>query len=272
MYAVGSSDCIGVTLGTGPEFFPSLPEVKEWTRFERNILYDVQVGEDYYEVSRLAVDSNFFRFFHFESRLQEASQPELLNRQEVMLSASFARKVFGNDNPIGRMLKYNQKYTLTVVGVMEDFGPEDVWEPVDILISSDFLKDEYQWMANFSGVQTVVKLANGAAADILEAKLLDKYCGYWKSWSRNGDDNNMLLGSSLTRWDELYFSPLVKTGFRYGNTTLVQIQLLVTVVLLVSAVFNYINLTVAQTGKRAREMTTRRLMGDSAGRIVVRYL
>lgn len=38
MYAVGSSDCIGVTLGTGPEFFPSLPEVKEWTRFERNIL------------------------------------------------------------------------------------------------------------------------------------------------------------------------------------------------------------------------------------------
>jgi len=77
---------------------------------------------------------------------------------------------------------------------------------------------------------------------------------------------------ALTRWDELYFSPLVKTGFRYGNTTLVQILLLVAVVLLVSAVFNYINLTVAKTGKRAREMATRRLMGDSAGRIVVRYL
>lgn len=272
MYAVGDGDCIGMTLGTAPEFFSSFPEVKEWTRFERNILYDVQVGEEYYQVSRLAVDSNFFRFFHFESRLQEASQPELLNRQEVMLSASFAHKVFGNENPIGRTLKYNQQYTLTVVGVMEDFGPEDVWEPVDILISSDFLKDEYRWMDNFGGVQTVVKLANGVAPDILEAKLQDKYCGYWESWSRNGEDNSMFWGSSLTRWDKLYFSPLVKTGFRNGNATLVQILLLVAVVLLVSAVFNYINLTVAQTGKRAREMATRRLMGDSAGRIVVRYL
>ena len=178
-----------------------------------------------------------------------------------MLSASFARKVFGNDNPIGRTLKYNQKYTLTVVGVMEDFGPEDVWEPVDILISSDFLKDEYQWMANFSGVQTVVKLANGAAADILEAKLLDKYCGYWKSWSRNGDDNNMLWGSSLTRWDELYFSPLVKTGFRYGNTTLVQILLLVAVVLLVSAVFN--------SEQQSKRVALSKVMCSSTQRLVM---
>lgn len=143
MYAVGYGESVGMTLGMGPEFFPSMPEVKEWTRLERSGQNDVQVGEDYYEVSRLAVDSNFFRFFHFEPRLKQAMQPELRNRQEVMLSESFARMVFGGENPLGRTLKYNQKNTLTVVGVMEDFGPEDVWEPVDILVSSDFLKDEY---------------------------------------------------------------------------------------------------------------------------------
>ena len=272
MYVVGFGDFVGMTLGTGPEFFPSMPEIKEWTRMERSGQNDVQVGEDYYEVSRLAVDSNFFRFFHFEPRLKQAMQPELRNRQEVMLSESFARKVFGGENPLGRTLKYNQKNTLTVVGVMEDFGPEDVWEPVDILVSSDFLKDEYAWMDNLGGVLTVAKLAEGTDTEALQEKLLDKYCGYWEHWSRNQDSNGITWGASLTRWDDLYFSPLGKSGIRSGNRALVQVLLLVAVVLLISAVFNYINLTVAQTGKRAHEMATRRLLGDSAGRIILRYL
>ena len=272
MYAVGYGESVEMTLGMGPEFFPSMPEVKEWTRLERSGQNDVQVGEDYYEVSRLAVDSNFFRFFHFEPRLKQAMQPELRNRQEVMLSESFARKVFGGENPLGRTLKYNQKNTLTVVGVMEDFGPEDVWEPVDILVSSDFLKDEYAWMDNLGGVLTVAKLAEGTDTEALQEKLLDKYCGYWEHWSRSQDSNGITWGASLTRWDDLYFSPLGKSGIRSGNRALVQVLLLVAVVLLISAVFNYINLTVAQTGKRAHEMATRRLLGDSAGRIILRYL
>ena len=43
-------------------------------------------------------------------------------------------------------------------------------------------------------------------------------------------------------------------------------------VLLISAIFNYINLTVAQTGKRAKEMMTRRLLGESSRNIVARYI
>ena len=43
-------------------------------------------------------------------------------------------------------------------------------------------------------------------------------------------------------------------------------------VLLISAIFNYINLTVAQTGKRAKEMATRRLLGESSRNIVARYI
>ena len=44
------------------------------------------------------------------------------------------------------------------------------------------------------------------------------------------------------------------------------------IILLLSAIINYINLTVSQTGKRAHEMATRRLLGDTAGEIVLRYL
>ena len=272
MYAVGYGEDVGMTLGMGPEFLPSMSEVKEWTRLEWSTQGDVQVGEDYYQVPRLAVDSNFFRFFHFEPRLKRASQPELLHRQEVILSESFARKAFGKEDPIGRTLIFNQKHTLTVVGVVEDFGPEDVWNRADILVSTEYLKDEYEWMDNFGGVITVVKLTEGTSADAFRRKMLDKYCDYWEDWPRENTGNDFLWGVSLTRWDNLYFSTLNPSGMRRGNQTLVQILLMVAVVLLISAVFNFINLTVAQTGKRAHEMATRRLLGDSAGRIILRYL
>ena len=127
-------------------------------------------------------------------------------------------------------------------------------------------------MDNLGGVLTVAKLAEGTDTEALQEKLLDKYCGYWEHWSRSQDSNGITWGASLTRWDDLYFSPLGKSGIRSGNRALVQVLLLVAVVLLISAVFNYINLTVAQTGKRAHEMATRRLLGDSAERIILRYL
>lgn len=53
--------------------------------------------------------------------------------------------------------------------------------------------------------------------------------------------------------------------FKHGNRTLVNILLVVALVLLLSALFNYINLTVAQIGNRAKEMATRRLLGESVG-------
>lgn len=80
-------------------------------------------------------------------------------------------------------------------------------------------------------------------------------------------------GSSVTRMDEIYFSPLNQYGpFRKGTRKQVQILFSLAFVLLLSAIFNYINLTVSQTSKRVHEMATRRLMGDSAGQIVLRYL
>ena len=57
--------------------------------------------------------------------------------------------------------------------------------------------------------------------------------------------------------DEIYFSPLNHyTPFRNGTRKQVQILLAIAMILLLSAVFNYINLTVSQTGKRAHEMAT----------------
>ena len=129
-------------------------------------------------------------------------------------------------------------------------------------------------MDNFGMVQTFVTLQKGVSPDAVAEKLLDKYLDYWKEWyHRDGSNGAFLWGSTLTRLDKLYFSSMdIYSPLRKGDKKMVEMLLAVALVLLISAIFNYINLTVAQTGKRAKEMATRRLLGESSRSIMGRYM
>lgn len=274
LYAVGSGDALGMTVGTAPEFFPSIPEIKEWTRLIRtnDNQIDVTIDNQYYQAQCLGVDPNFFQLIDFPLIGCDRSKA-LAGTDEVVISETFANKVFGNEDPIGRTIMYLNQTPLRVVGILPTFSPTELLKPVDILISFKQLEKDYAYMDNFGSVQIFVTLAEGTTPDIVARKLLDKYTGYWDYWKEDASDNGFLWGSTLTRMDEIYFSPLNRYGpFRQGTRKQVHILFGIALILLLSAVINYINLTVSQTGKRAHEMATRRLMGDSAGQIVLRYL
>ncbi len=73
--------------------------------------------------------------------------------------------------------------------------------------------------------------------------------------------------------NEIYFSKMATwTGFRSGDWNFVMILMSVGVLILLFAIINYINLTVAQTGQRAKEMATRRLLGSSRGELFSRLI
>ena len=270
LYAIGYGDGIGMTVGTAPELFPSIPEIKEWTRLINNELTDLTIDNNYYQVNSLAVDSNFFRLMDYP--LIGCERDKVLNgTNEAIISEPFARKVFGNEDPIGRTIMYLNQTPLRVVGILPTFDPTELLKPVDLLVPIRLVEKTYSWMDNFGSTQTFVTLTEDAIPGIVTRKLLDSYKSYWDYWKEDNSTNNFTWGSSLTRMDEIYFSPLNHyTPFRNGTRK--QVQILLAMILLLSAVFNYINLTVSQTGKRAHEMATRRLMGDSAGQIVLRYL
>ncbi len=270
LYAVGSGDYLGMTAGTAKEFFPSIPEIKEWTRYSPYFAKGAMADGKFYETNILAVDPNFLQLFDY--RLTGCSSQRILTDiHQAIVSESFAKKVFGTANPIGQTLQCDT-LRLKVVGVMEDIGEEDVFKPYGIFVSMKLRDATLPPMDHFGEVVPVVRLAKHADPEKVAGKLLDKYCGYWpKFFSRTKSDNALLWGSTLTRWDKLYFAGLDSMGIREGNQTLVNILLAVALVLLFSAIFNYINLTVAQIGNRAKEMATRRLMGESVAGVMMRY-
>ena len=272
LYAIGTGACIGMTYGTAEEFFPSVPEITSWTRVGAYGDADVIVNDDYYAAEAVCVDTNFLQLFDYT--LSGCDKNCILaGKNDVILSEKFAHKAFGRSDPVGRTIKIG-KNRFTVTGVIQDFGPYDELQYYDIFLSIRQLDGMVQRMDYFGMVNTFVTLQDGASPDAVAEKLLDKYVDYWKDfYTRDGSGGHFIWGSTLTRLDRLYFSKIdVYSPLRHGDMKIVEVLLAVALILLISAIFNYINLTVAQTGKRAKEMATRRLLGESSGSIVRRYL
>lgn len=272
IYAIGMGSATGMTLGTAEEFFPSIPEITSWTRAASYGSADITVGEDYYNVEAVALDTNFLQLFPY--RVAGCDPGRILSGEsDAMVSESFARKAYGTADPVGKTFTLSGK-AYVINGTIEDFGPCDEFKHFDIFLNMHVMEGMLQKMDNFGMVQTFVTLAEGADPEAVNGKLLDKYMEYWSDWwHRDGSDGGFLYGSSLTRFDKLYFTDLDSyPPLRKGDKKLVEILLLVAVVLLISAIFNYINLTVAQTGRRAGEMATRRLLGESSKAIITRYI
>lgn len=271
LYAVGKGSELGMTVQTAPALLPAIPEITEWTRLSRIEPKDVTVDDSYYQVQCMAVDSNFFCMLNYPLVGCDPATA-LLTTHEVVLSESFARKAFGSADPIGSVVMYLDKIPLRVVGILPTTGSAELLKPVDMLISFQHTDKEYGTLEDFSSAQIFVSLADGTSVEEVRIKLLQQYKSRWDYWEEDGQHSSS-WGASLVRMDEIYFSPLNNyTPFRSGDKQQVQILFSIAFILLLSAVVNYINLSVSQTGKRAHEMATRRLLGDTAAQIIVRYL
>lgn len=277
LYAIGNRDRLGMTYGTAEHVMGQIPEVKDYTRALRQE-WNIYSANQYYRATSLMVDPNFFKLFKYN--ILDCDGTSVLNSTDnVLVSKSFALKTFGAASPIGKTIVVKAKdkeVSLVVAGIIEDFD-NDIFYPVDFIMN---IRHPYlcleevlglNYMDNFGTVFTFVKLPRDVNESAVRKKLLDEYKKTWDFW----DKSEFLSGSSLVSINDLYFSDFSRDGdmlVRHGNRKMVNILVIAAIMLLISALFNYINLTVAQTGSRAKEMAIRRLLGSSKVGIFLRYI
>ena len=231
----------------------------------------VEVGLQKYSATILFADTTFFRIFDYQL-LDGDREQVLASRDNVVLSESFARKVFGTFNPMGQVIRFpDEEKSYVVSGVVRDID-RSVIPNMDIIMRAERLCDinsaNDEHMSN-SGVVTTFILARPGAD--LTAKIPDML-DYFKEiyWIYKG---NVYQHVTLTPLRDVYFlSQNNDGGFNYGSWPFVMILFGVGAVILLFAVMNYINLTVAQTGFRAKEMAARRLLGASRGEIILKLI
>ena len=256
------------------------PEVEDICRMASTSIFGgissyVKVDDEEFRQNALLVDENFFEMFTFPL---SAGTPEeaLPSMNSVAVSESFASRYFEGKDPYGQsfILELNgQQEPVTVTAVYKDFK-STVFPAQDIMYRIDLFGKMFpEGVINGNGMAvTFYKMAPGTDIQSLNARLEETV-----------KENDMLYQYdmfheyTLSPFKDIHFGIIDESAPFEGVVSVVSkdyIRLFIAagVLLLVFALLNYISLTVAQTGFRAKEMATRRLLGSQKSGIVARYL
>ncbi len=229
----------------------------------------------------MLADSNFFRFFDFKM-IDGDRETTLDSPEKCVVTESLAKALFPDGNALGQPLQiegtryvfvsddngdpYDSSLVYTVSGVIKDLDKTVFLNETAVIANFERapqvlgyrLRNDLMASGPLGSTLSFLMLRPGAS---LEDKIEDltSYCiESIPVFNFYGNTK-----AAIIPLDDLMFAPQnTGAGLQTGDKSLLGILLAVVLAILMFAVTNYINLTVANTGFRAKEMATRRLLGS----------
>jgi putative ABC transport system permease protein len=268
-YALGNDTHLGSAYRLAYRIQERYPEVEKVCPIA-NSETTVAIQDRRLKTDILFADSTFFDFFDF--KLSATHPVQVLSaRNYAVVSRSFARKAFGNEDPMGKAILIHDSLSVVVNGVMDDVKNSTI-PYFDLLVRIDNVK-------YFNSNMDDEDFSNAGSAFIFimekeKARLQDKtddMLAFFKEifWPYKFGTWNKV---QLIPLKQIYFSDINGLMLKQGDWKLVMILMSVGLAILLFAIANYVNLTVAQSGFRAKEMATRRLLGSSRQELFVRLM
>lgn len=255
------------------------PEVKAYCRFDDGVAKGIVSRKDgndqTYRENRIGyADGNFFGFFSFP--LISGTASSLNKTNVVFISETAAKKYFGKQNAIGQTLTLNNQFGSTaysVEAVFADMGNNSDIQ-YDMLFSLETLKNpanlnDNSWarLDNLESqyINTFFKLNEGVEAASFEKKLTAMRTELKKD--KDGIQfhlqamANIHLGRSLN--DHYLTNGNLKYMYMLGA---------IAFLILVIAWFNYVNLSTANSFKRANEVGVRKVIGATRSNLIMQFM
>lgn len=262
----------------------NFPEIERSASYSNNGLQEYKIDGNTVNARTSYADSSFFDIFSFP--LVEGDFREWkASTSGVLISESFAKAQFADKDPVGREIRFDGAdstvSTLTVSGVFKDIEnsiikPCDIFLRGEIMTITNLANDER--MSN-SGSSTCFVMAYPNADLPARHDDILKWCreNWWTFSSDYGGDENdvriiplrdvYFLSDGNEDYNEDYNDSLI-----LGNKTTVMLLAGMCFLLLLFAILNYVNMTTALSGFRAKEMATRRLIGATKGGIFLKMI
>lgn len=245
----------------------SFPDIKNAVRMEYSealVSYD---DKRFQEKRLLFVDKNFFEVFSFE--LNRGDPATALDQPNTMvITEAVGRKYFGEENPMGKMLNIYERL-VKVTGVMKEM-PHNSHFHGDFVISMKTVEPLYPkaWLTNASELShyTYVQLSDGTEPGKIETQLAE----YWMSKDKK-----------LAEWGKHFLQPLRDIHLRSnllleieanGDIRYVYILSAVAFIILFMACINYMNLAVARSVNRVKEVGIRKVVGARRKQLIQQFL
>ncbi|CAA9313917.1 MAG: Acidobacterial duplicated orphan permease (function unknown) [uncultured Cytophagales bacterium] len=232
----------------------------------------ITVGDMKTYVNGKHVGSDFLIMFRYPL-LQGNAESVLRDPYSIVLSESTARAFFGNENPVGKTVRFDNESDLRVTGILKDL-PSNSSMQFDFLVPFSHLEAvDPSVKAARSGsfarnqFNLFVKLKPGVS----QAQVAPKIALIQHTETGNSNAmNSVVILQPLRNWH--LYSNYVNGRETAGLLTYVRMFTLVGILVVVIAAINFVNLTTARSAKRAREVGIRKAIGSRRGQLIVQFL
>ncbi len=264
----------------GPAMQADFPEVRDFARLVSPSLFVSATTVSYTNKSLVTTtfnepkmylaDGNFLKLFSYPF-IKGNAATALNAPNTIALSASTAKKYFGNEDPMGKTLHLNQKIPVTVNGVFADV-PENSHLKFDILIALGGLDNNGSLSSNWTWPEfyNYVLLAPGTDPQKIEKKFpafIEKHLGsVMKEFSFG-------CAFHLQPVRDIHLkSAYVKEAEVNGSESQVGFLSIIGLIILTIAWINYVNLSTAKSLERAKEIGIRKVAGGTKRQLIWQFM
>ena len=213
-------------------------------------------------------DSTYFEIFDHKF-LQGNSLEALSEMNSVVISESTAKKYFGDENAMGKTIRFEKALDLKITGVIEDV-PNNSHFKFDFMASLSTARQFYggglpkTWVWN--PCWTYLLLEDGS-----NTKLEEEFDSFIQKFFYDAQKDNV----------SLYLQPLLdihlKSKLDYeiepnSNASYIRILASIAIFLLIIAIINYLNLATATSAERVTEIGVKKVFGAFRSQLMVQFL
>jgi putative ABC transport system permease protein len=228
-------------------------------------------GEKIQERSYGIAESNFFDIFDFEFVKGDMASA-LTEVNSIVLTETAAKHFFGKENPIGKLMNWQDMDEMKVTAVLKDL-PENSHIQFKVLFSHNTALDKEGWSEYLKswgryGAYSYLLLDQNVNPTEVESKfpqLLDKYV----------KDHEGVRAFKLQPLTSIYFnSKDIQYGISdvYGNIFYINLFIGIAIFILIVVSINYVNLSTAKATQRSKEIGIRKVSGATKFQLVTQFL
>lgn len=239
------------------------PEIKNTARVYWDIDRLFSYGDKSIKATGNDVDKSFLTMFTFPL-IKGNSNHALDHLNSIVITRKLAEKLFGRDNPIDKIVTVNQKQIYKVSGVLENLPPNSQFQ-FDYLVNLSANEKYYSadsW--TFNSYNTYVQLQPGVSIEQVSKKI-----------------KNLIVQHDTSNKAELFLHPIDKwhlySRFENGKPVggridTVRLLVIIAILVLFIACINFMNLSTAQSQKRAKEISVRKVIGATRKSLINQFL